>query len=137
VLTKVVKDVSEDPEKVKMLTKRTGGGLAAAANAALFGLPSKIKPVGKYLKKYKEENPDAAKVSETIGEFANVIPGAGAIKALSKVKKVGDLFTKGGTIKLILLPCFCFGSMLSFYKYFLYLLCFQKIFLSMLEDNSD
>jgi hypothetical protein len=100
-LAQRVRDLAlpQNRHKLKEGVKTTLGSLATAGNEALYNIPSKIKPVGKYLKKFQEENPDAAKVGGDAGTFANVIPGDVAIKAASKIKKIKSFFNKGGLIK--------------------------------------
>jgi hypothetical protein len=69
-LAKRIRDLAatQNRHKIKEGLKRAGGA-AAAGNEAFFRLPSKIKPVKKYLEKFEEENPDAAKVGEVVGTF--------------------------------------------------------------------
>jgi hypothetical protein len=88
----------QNRQKLKEGVKTTLGSLATAGNEALYNIPSKIKPVGKYLKKFQEENPTAAKAGEILGIGGSFVVPGGAIKAASKINKVGKFFNKGGVI---------------------------------------
>jgi hypothetical protein len=63
--------------------------LANAADSALFNLPSKIKPVKKFLDNFKNEHPTAATISSIAGDLAgSSVAGGAAVKGLSKVGKL-------------------------------------------------
>jgi hypothetical protein len=78
-------------------------GLGAhGANSALFGLPSKVKPVKNFLEEFKNAHPDATKTGKFLGETAGwMLPGnviKGALKGVKGVKalpKIVNFLDKG------------------------------------------